>query len=58
MQSTIGMDHNLLGVKLVGGFHLETQFGYVSRQFEGDILFSYSVGEEIEWFKCIALWGV
>jgi hypothetical protein len=33
MQSTIGMDHNLLGVKLVGGFHLETQFGLcVSRQ--------------------------
>jgi hypothetical protein len=55
MQSAIGMDHNLLGVKLVGGFHLDTQFGYVSRQFEGDILFSYSVGEEIQLFKCIGL---
>jgi hypothetical protein len=32
MQSTIGMDHNLLGGKLVGGFHLQTQFGYVSIQ--------------------------
>jgi hypothetical protein len=57
MQSTIGMDHNLLGVKLVAGFHLETQFGYVSRQFEGDI-FPYSVGEEIQWFKSIGLLGV
>jgi hypothetical protein len=31
----------------------ETQFGYVSRQLKEDIFPYYSVGEEIQWFKCI-----